>query len=85
MRFRALVETLIDPSVLLRPLRDHDGEVVEFVYEYANPSACEASGLARGELVGSRMLSRVTQLALAGRRGAGATARGGGCFAVRRA
>jgi len=65
-RFQALVETLIDPSVLLRPLRDQDGEVVEFVYEYANRCACEASVLTRENLVGSRMLGRVTQLAPAG-------------------
>jgi PAS domain-containing protein len=64
--FRASVETLIDPSVVLRPLRNRDGEVVEFVYEYANGSACEASGLTRENLVGLRMLARVTQLAPAG-------------------
>jgi PAS domain S-box-containing protein len=65
-RFQALVETLIDPCVLLSPLRDQEGEVVEFVYAYANRSACEVSVLGREELVGSRMLGRVTQLAPAG-------------------
>jgi CheY-like chemotaxis protein len=65
-RFQALVETLTDPSVLLSPLRDAEGEVVEFVYEYANDAACEASVLAREELVGSRMLGRLAQLAPAG-------------------
>jgi DNA-binding NarL/FixJ family response regulator len=65
-RLRALVETVIDPCVLLSPLRDKQGEVVEFVYEFANRCACEVSVLAREELVGSGMLGRVMQLAPAG-------------------
>jgi PAS domain S-box-containing protein len=39
---------------------------VDFVYEYANDAACEANVLAREELVGMRVLERVTQLAPVG-------------------
>ena len=65
-RFQSSIETLIDPFVLLRPLRDVAGEIVDFVYEYANDAACEANVLAREELVGMRVLERVTQLAPVG-------------------
>ena len=65
-RFQASVETLIDPFVLLAPLRDTAGGIVDFVYEYANEAACETNVLGREELVGTRMLQRVTQLAPVG-------------------
>jgi len=65
-RFHASIETLIDPFVLLAPLRDEAGGIVDFVYEYANEAACETNVLGREELVGMRMLERVTQLAPVG-------------------
>jgi PAS domain S-box-containing protein len=65
-RFHASIETLIDPFVLLTPLRDEAGGIVDFVYEYANEAACETNVLGREELVGMRMLGRVTQLAPVG-------------------
>lgn len=61
-RFETSVETLIDPFVLLRPVRDATGEIVDFVYEYANNAACETNVLAREELVRVRVLERFTQL-----------------------
>jgi PAS domain S-box-containing protein len=64
--FHTSIETLIDPFVLLRPVRDQAGAIVDFVYEYANDAACEANVLAREELVGMRVLERVTQLAPVG-------------------
>ena len=64
--FHTSIETLIDPFVLLRPLCDPAGRIVDFVYEYANDAACESNVLAREELVGMRVLERVTQLALVG-------------------
>jgi PAS domain S-box-containing protein len=64
--FQTSIETLIDPLVLLRPVRDEAGEIVDFVYEYANDAACDANVLAREELRGMRMLERTTQLAPVG-------------------
>jgi PAS domain S-box-containing protein len=65
-RFHTSIDTLIDPFVLLTPLRDEAGGIVDFVYEYANEAACETNVLGREELVGMRMLERVTQLAPVG-------------------
>jgi PAS domain S-box-containing protein len=67
--FDTSVGSLIDPFVLLRPLRE-GGKIVDFVYEYTNDAACEANVLAREELVGTRMLERPTQLAPVGLFGA---------------
>jgi PAS domain S-box-containing protein len=61
--FDVSVGSLIDPFVLLRPVREPDGVIVDFVYEYANLAACDANGLVPEELVGTFMLGRVTQLA----------------------
>jgi PAS domain S-box-containing protein len=66
-RFETSVETLIDPLVLLRPVRDESGRVVDFVYEYANDAACASSDLAREALVGTRLREGSTQLIPAGR------------------
>ncbi len=63
--FHASVGSLIDPFVLLKPVRD-GAQIVDFFYEYANDAACEANVLAREELVGMRMLERSTQLAPVG-------------------
>jgi PAS domain S-box-containing protein len=67
--FDSSVGSLIDPFVLLRPLRE-DGKIVDFVYEYTNDAACEANVLGREELTGTRMLDRLTQLAPVGLFGA---------------
>jgi PAS domain S-box-containing protein len=65
-RFLASIETLIDPFVLLRPVRDEAGRIVDFVYEYANAAACDANILDGEDLVGMRVLERVTPLAPVG-------------------
>jgi hypothetical protein len=67
--FDTSVGSLIDPVVLLRPLRE-GSKIVDFIYEYTNDAACEANVLAREELVGTRMLGRLTQLAPVGLFGA---------------
>ena len=64
-RSRTSADTLIDPFVLLRPLRDVSGQIVDFVYEYANDAACDAN-VAREGLVGTRVVDRVTQVAPSG-------------------
>jgi DNA-binding NarL/FixJ family response regulator len=60
-RFQASIDTLIDPFVSLRPLRDQAGRIVDFVYEYANGAACVANILAGEDLVGMRLLDRVSR------------------------
>ena len=54
-RFRTSLETLIDPFLLLRPLRDEDGRVVDFEIEFANRAACAARPAGHQELVGDRV------------------------------
>jgi PAS domain S-box-containing protein len=61
-RFLTSIETLIDPFVLLRPVRSDAGKIVDFVYEYANHASCDANAVARDDLVGQHVLARVTQL-----------------------
>jgi CheY-like chemotaxis protein len=59
--FQSAIEMLIDPFVLLKPLRDQAGEILDFVYEYANHAAYDPDG--RGQdLVGMGVLERLTQL-----------------------
>jgi PAS domain-containing protein len=65
-RFHVSIENLIDPFVVLRPLRDETGWIVEFVYEYANNAAREINSFSSVELVGTRMLDRSEQLAPVG-------------------
>lgn len=60
-RFQASIETLSDPLVSVRPLRDQAGRIVDFVYEYANGAACVANILAGEDLVGMRVLVRVSR------------------------
>ena len=55
-RFRATLQTLIDPLVLLTAARDGDGKVVDFVCAFANDAACAVSGVTREELIGRRLL-----------------------------
>jgi hypothetical protein len=60
-RFQTSIETLIDPFASLRPLRDQAGRIVDFVYESANGAACVANILAGEDLVGMRVLDRVSR------------------------
>jgi PAS domain S-box-containing protein len=55
-RFRATLQTLIDPLVLFAAARDADGTVVDFVCAFANDAACAAGGVTREELIGRRLL-----------------------------
>ena len=55
-RFRATLEALVDPLVLLTAARDGDGTVVDFVCAFANDAACAVSGVTREELIGRRLL-----------------------------
>ena len=44
-RLRAMLDTLLDPQVLVQPERDEAGRVVDFIVVYANPAACEWLGM----------------------------------------
>ena len=55
-RFRATLQTLIDPLVLLTAADDSDGTVVDFVCAFANDAACAVSGMTSEELIGRRLL-----------------------------
>jgi PAS domain S-box-containing protein len=54
-RFRTTVEHLLDPLVLLSAVRDADGQVVDFRYEYVNPAHVEQAPIVEGGVVGRRM------------------------------
>jgi len=65
-RFHGCVEKLIDPLVLLRPVRDDAGRIVDFVYAYANDAARKTEVLGRKELVGRRVLELFEQIGAGG-------------------
>jgi len=64
--FRAAQDQSLDPFELLRPVRaggadperPDDGEIIDFVWEYANPAAGTLCGRPAAELVGRRLLAR---------------------------
>src|ERR1700689_5528266 len=64
--FQRSFETIIDPLVLLRPVRGDAEEIVDFLYEEANAAACHDNGLKREELVGMRVLGSLTHVPPAG-------------------
>ena len=65
-RFRATLQTLVDPLVLLTAARDGDGTVVDFVCAFANDAACAVSGVTREELIGRRLLEFLPESRISG-------------------
>jgi diguanylate cyclase (GGDEF)-like protein/PAS domain S-box-containing protein len=55
-RLAVTLDSLVDPNILARPLRDDRGRVVDFRFVDANPAACTWVGTDRGNLVRTRML-----------------------------
>jgi len=53
---RALLDSDFDPRVILRPVRDADGRILDFVFADTNEAACTYNGLTREELLGRRLL-----------------------------
>ena len=53
---RASMDSLLDPWVLLRAVRDARGTVTDFVYVEANREACRHNGMAHQDLIGRRLL-----------------------------
>ena len=53
VQLRAVQESLLDPSLVLRAQRRPDGVIVDFVCEDANEAACESLEVPRDDLVGA--------------------------------
>ncbi len=53
---RATLDSLLDPHVRYQAVRDDNNQIVDFVFTYANPAACEYEGRTREELIGLRRL-----------------------------
>jgi diguanylate cyclase (GGDEF)-like protein/PAS domain S-box-containing protein len=56
-KLKAMLDGLIDPHMLCRPIRDAPGHVVDFTIVYANPAAATWYGIDRHRLIGSRLLA----------------------------
>lgn len=51
-QLRATLDTLFDPHVLLQPVRNQAGVIIDFVHLEASRAACEYNGRTRDELIG---------------------------------
>ena len=56
-RLKATLDSLLDPHIILRPVRDSGGKITDFVIADANPAACAYDKMERDRLVGSRLLT----------------------------
>ena len=65
-RLQATLDSLIDPHVMLRAIRDETGRIVDFECTDANPAACRFVRLSRAELVGLRLLTLLPGQAASG-------------------
>jgi diguanylate cyclase (GGDEF)-like protein/PAS domain S-box-containing protein len=61
-RLTVTLESLVDPNILARPLRDGRGRVVDFRFIDANPAACAWIGKGRGDIVRTRLLDEFPAL-----------------------
>ena len=55
-RIRATLESLLDPHILMRAVRDAAGNITDFLIADANDSACKYNRLPRERFVGRRLL-----------------------------
>ena len=55
-RYRTTVEHLLDPLALLAAVRDDDGRLVDFRYEYVNPAHAEQAPISGMDVIGRRLL-----------------------------
>ena len=55
-RMRAALASMLDPHLLLEPIRSSSGVVVDFVIVDANDAACVFTSMAREDLIGSCIL-----------------------------
>lgn len=56
LKLRATLDCLLDPHVIMQPVRDEGGRITDFVITDANPAACSYEGIPRDKLVGKRIL-----------------------------
>ena len=63
---RAVIDALLDPWILLQPVRDAHGRIVDFVYADLNRRAAAFGTSARVTLLGSRLGERRAELRAAG-------------------
>jgi len=54
---RGVIDSLLDPWVLLRAVRDEQGRIVDFEYLDANDAACRINRVPYDELIGTRLLT----------------------------
>lgn len=52
----AMLDSMLDPHVLMQAIRDDTGEIIDFVYTDANEAACTYNHLTREQLVGTRLM-----------------------------
>ncbi|MFA5884163.1 MAG: diguanylate cyclase [Acidimicrobiia bacterium] len=55
-RMRAALASMLDPHLLLEPIRSSNGAVVDFVIVDANDAACDFTTMSREDLIGSCIL-----------------------------
>ncbi len=55
-RLKATLDSLLDPHIILRPVRDSGGTITDFVFVDTNPAACAHDNMERDKLVGSSLL-----------------------------
>jgi diguanylate cyclase (GGDEF)-like protein/PAS domain S-box-containing protein len=53
---RAVLDSLLDPHVILEAIRDGSGTIVDFRYTEANDAACRDDRMERDQLVGARLM-----------------------------
>ncbi|WP_067472935.1 SpoIIE family protein phosphatase [Actinomadura hibisca] len=63
---RALLDAVQAPGALMTPIRDEDGEVVDFQIDVVNADATELAGRRAEDIVGVRLLERYPGLAVSG-------------------
>jgi diguanylate cyclase (GGDEF)-like protein/PAS domain S-box-containing protein len=54
-RLKATLDSLIDPHIALKPIRDECGDVVDFVYTDANAAALRDNAMPRDQFIGARL------------------------------
>ena len=52
---------MLDAFAVARALRDEEGRIIDFVYEYVNDAACRENRRSREETVGRRLLEVIPQ------------------------
>lgn len=56
LRLRAMMDSLIDPHVILRAVRDPSGRITDFVFTDANDAACRYNRMSRRQLLGRHLM-----------------------------